>query len=451
MARFKAEARLAASLEHPNIVPIHRGGEEDGVLYLAMRFVPGTNLRQVIDRGPMDLPRVARIIDRDRPTRSTPRTRAGWSTATSSRPTSCVSGAGEHEHVYLTDFGLTKRLGSVGDAHAHRRLGRHAGLRRARADPGPRRSTAAPTSTRSAACSTRCSPATSRTRRTPTWPSSGRTSPIRRRCPARQRPSSSQAFDEVVARATAKDPDDRYPTAGDLAAAVRRRRRRAGGQAPRADASRDTSEGRTPREASPAPSRRRTRPAPGAAPTVAAGAPRRRPSRRRAAAEPAGCPRRPRRRPATPPGRAAGRPAAPGGGGRRRRRARGDRRPSSLAAALPPSRSAILLLDRPRTSDSGADAAPRPRRPARRRATSGRSRRTTSTGTGDAIVRLNGDVATVTVNDERPARRRPHAMHIHAGAKGVCPPTQAAHDAQRPPGRSARSTACRGTARRSRR
>ena len=45
VTRFKAEARLAASLEHPNIVPIHRGGEFQGVLYLAMRFVPGTNLR----------------------------------------------------------------------------------------------------------------------------------------------------------------------------------------------------------------------------------------------------------------------------------------------------------------------------------------------------------------------------------------------------------------------
>ena len=62
VARFKAEARLAASIEHPNIVPIHRGGEEDGILYLAMRFVPGTNLRQVIDAGPMDLPRVGRIV-----------------------------------------------------------------------------------------------------------------------------------------------------------------------------------------------------------------------------------------------------------------------------------------------------------------------------------------------------------------------------------------------------
>src|SRR4051795_8734490 len=60
--RFKAEARLAASLEHPNIVPIHRGGEHDGVLYLAMRLVPGTTLRQVIDRGPLELPRIARIV-----------------------------------------------------------------------------------------------------------------------------------------------------------------------------------------------------------------------------------------------------------------------------------------------------------------------------------------------------------------------------------------------------
>src|SRR5918998_5858387 len=60
--RFKSEARLAASLEHPNIVPIFRGGEYGGVLYLAMRFVPGTNLRHVIDRGQLPLDRVQRIL-----------------------------------------------------------------------------------------------------------------------------------------------------------------------------------------------------------------------------------------------------------------------------------------------------------------------------------------------------------------------------------------------------
>src|SRR3954468_15718823 len=62
VARFKAEARLAASLEHPNIVPIHRGGEHEGVLYLAMRLVPGTNLREVINRGALPVERVGRIV-----------------------------------------------------------------------------------------------------------------------------------------------------------------------------------------------------------------------------------------------------------------------------------------------------------------------------------------------------------------------------------------------------
>src|SRR3954471_9553988 len=52
VARFKADARLAASLEHPNIVPIHRGGEHGGVFYLAMRLVPGTSLREIIGGAP---------------------------------------------------------------------------------------------------------------------------------------------------------------------------------------------------------------------------------------------------------------------------------------------------------------------------------------------------------------------------------------------------------------
>ena len=88
VARFKSEARLAASLEHPNIVPIHRGGDYDGVLYLAMRFVPGTNLRAGHRPGPARSrpgPAGGRL-GRRRP--STPRTSAGWCTATSSRPTS---------------------------------------------------------------------------------------------------------------------------------------------------------------------------------------------------------------------------------------------------------------------------------------------------------------------------------------------------------------------------
>ena len=81
VARFKIEARLAASLEHPNIVPIHRGGEFEGVLYLAMRFVPGTNLRKVVDAASWTCTGPAGS-SRRWPRRWTPLTSGAWCTAT---------------------------------------------------------------------------------------------------------------------------------------------------------------------------------------------------------------------------------------------------------------------------------------------------------------------------------------------------------------------------------
>jgi len=60
--RFIRESNAAASTEHPNIVPIYGAGESDGVLYLAMRFIDGTDLRSVIERdGPLDPDRATRI------------------------------------------------------------------------------------------------------------------------------------------------------------------------------------------------------------------------------------------------------------------------------------------------------------------------------------------------------------------------------------------------------
>jgi hypothetical protein len=48
------------------------------------------------------------------------------------------------------------------------------------------------------------------------------------------------------------------------------------------------------------------------------------------------------------------------------------------------------------------------------------------TGSGNATVRLNGDVASVTIDTNGLLNGSPHAMHIHAGGKGVCPPASAA-------------------------
>src|SRR5205807_1376126 len=49
-ARFLEESRIAASLNHPNVIPIYDMGSSDGLLYIAMRYVSGTDLRQIIKK-----------------------------------------------------------------------------------------------------------------------------------------------------------------------------------------------------------------------------------------------------------------------------------------------------------------------------------------------------------------------------------------------------------------
>src|SRR5215208_6263497 len=44
-ARFRSESRIAASIRHPNVVPIHHAGEEDGLMFVTMDFIEGTDLR----------------------------------------------------------------------------------------------------------------------------------------------------------------------------------------------------------------------------------------------------------------------------------------------------------------------------------------------------------------------------------------------------------------------
>src|SRR5881398_2158880 len=53
-ARFLRESQLAATLEHPSIVTVYDAGEVEGVLYLPMRFVRGTDLAALLaQRGPL--------------------------------------------------------------------------------------------------------------------------------------------------------------------------------------------------------------------------------------------------------------------------------------------------------------------------------------------------------------------------------------------------------------
>ena len=87
--RFGREARLAAAIEHPNVVPVYAAGEEDGRLFLVMRHVEGTDLHRLLrDEGaPGARPARRRSSSRWRPG-SMRRMRPGSCIATSSRPTS---------------------------------------------------------------------------------------------------------------------------------------------------------------------------------------------------------------------------------------------------------------------------------------------------------------------------------------------------------------------------
>jgi YVTN family beta-propeller protein len=106
--RFRRESRLAASIEHPNLVPVHHAGEEAGRLYLTMRFVDGTDLGEVLaDEGRLDPGRAARILDQV--SAALDAAHAGGLVHRDVKPANVLlEGEPASEHAYLTDFGTSK-------------------------------------------------------------------------------------------------------------------------------------------------------------------------------------------------------------------------------------------------------------------------------------------------------------------------------------------------------
>ena len=104
-ARFIRESNAAAAIEHPNIVPVHAAGEDGGRLYLAMRYVEGTDLRSTLARdGALSPERAARICAQMADALEAAHERG--LVHRDVKPGNILLDS--REHAYLSDFGLIK-------------------------------------------------------------------------------------------------------------------------------------------------------------------------------------------------------------------------------------------------------------------------------------------------------------------------------------------------------
>ena len=214
--RFLREARTAASIEHPNVIPVHAAGERDGIAYLVMRFVDGRDLRTLVrGDGPPAPARAAELIARVADALDAIHL-AGY-VHRDVKPANVLIDQGGH--VYLTDFGLAKQMLTRGGATA---TGRWVGTL----------DYVAPEQIRGGAVDARTDvyalggvlmflltgrvPFDGKADEAKLWAQLSDPPPA----PSDVRPELPRELDDVVARAMAKAPDARYPSAGDLARAV---------------------------------------------------------------------------------------------------------------------------------------------------------------------------------------------------------------------------------------
>ncbi len=108
--RFIRESNAAASTEHPNIVPVYGAGEADGSLYIAMRYVEGTDLRSLIDReGALPLDRAISIVSQVAEALDVAHERRLVHRDVKPGNVLLAKASGGRDHAYLADFGLIRR------------------------------------------------------------------------------------------------------------------------------------------------------------------------------------------------------------------------------------------------------------------------------------------------------------------------------------------------------
>jgi tRNA A-37 threonylcarbamoyl transferase component Bud32 len=109
-ARFIQESRIAAATEHPHIIPVFNAGEADGMLYIAMRYVADGDVRTLIDRvGPLPVTRACALIAQVASALDAAHARG--LVHRDVKPTNMLlelSKTSRPDHLYLSDFGLAK-------------------------------------------------------------------------------------------------------------------------------------------------------------------------------------------------------------------------------------------------------------------------------------------------------------------------------------------------------
>src|SRR4051812_8934411 len=104
--RFEREAQLTAAIDHPHVIPVYAAGEIDGQLYLATRFVDGTDLHQLLRReGPMPSARAADVLQQV--AEALDAAHAAGLVHRDVKPANVLLSG---RHAYLSDFGLTRSV-----------------------------------------------------------------------------------------------------------------------------------------------------------------------------------------------------------------------------------------------------------------------------------------------------------------------------------------------------
>ena len=466
--RFLNESLTAASIDHPNIIPIYDAGEDNGVLYIAMHYVAGSDLKALIARdAPLEVDRCVSII---------------------SQVGSALDAAHRHglihrdikpgnilvvprpedqspDHIYLSDFGLTKHKES------HSALTPTGQFMGTVDYVAPEQIEGKPVDARADIYSLGCVFYECLTGAAPflrdddvgtLWAHLQNERPKA----SEQRPDVPAAFDEVIATAMAKSPDDRYGDCRAFVSAVRMAVTAPHFELPGdptrpaqylASASAGAVPPPEPASGGEQPSQV-TRP-PVGDPSQVTRPPVEDPSQitRPPLEDPSQVTRPPLEQPTRPPAPASGErgqdapPDAAGGGSLPPAgpvpagvafEAHGDspsapppagwlrrhRVPAIAAAVVVACAVALVVILSGGSSDDPSKGGQRAAQPVGQPLKGDLTPVPTNhvNGAGNVAMRLNGNVATITITTSELLDGNPHPMHIHAGKRGICPPATAA-------------------------